>query len=82
MSITLNGKLFDRRSSEKESGRRRGERDGGKEEGKKTKRARRERNYGSCATERYTLQTEFLGRVVAMQLVAFESARIKELSVW
>lgn len=71
-----------RRSSKKKSGRKQGGRGGGKEKGKKTKRARRERNYGSCATERYTLQTEFLGRVAAMQLIAFGSARIKELSVW
>lgn len=40
MSITLNGKLFDRRSSEKESGRKQGERSG-KKKGKKTKKARR-----------------------------------------
>lgn len=58
---------------------------GNEVEKRREKRRRRqdeERKYGSCATERYTLQTEFLRRVAAMQLVAFGSVRIKELSVW
>lgn len=84
MTITLNGKLFDWRSSEGEEmaeveEEKKKEREEEEKSRKRKKETRHERNYGSCASKRF--KQSFL-RGATRCSRSRSNPRIKELSVW